>query len=177
MYQVGKETKYVLVSSLWKVIHRKLTYTDSERISSCINKKIAVYYVTVFRNTYTTELQLHYFLENYKYSFPESIKNVMFPNTYLQYMTRHSEIKLLNLSVIIVLLLSDFPNWSLVSLVWYVGPHIHTTSSSVTFNQDLCLHTAGNCVDTYTVQSECSHRHIIVLLKQQNFTQEIIYKL
>jgi hypothetical protein len=100
----------------------------------------------------------------------------MFPNTYLQYMTWHSEIKLLNLSVIIVLLLSDFPNWSLVSLVWYVDPHIHKTPSSVTFDQDLCLHTAGNCFDTYTVQSECSHRHIIVLLKEQNFTQEIIYK-
>jgi hypothetical protein len=78
-------------------------------------------------------------------------------------MSRHYEIKLLNLSVIIVLLLSDFPNWSLVSLVWYVRPHIHKTSFSVTFNQDLCLHTAGHCFDTYTVQSKRSHRHMIVL--------------
>lgn len=58
--------EHVLVSSLWKVIHRKLTHTDSESTSSYINKKRTAYYATVFRNTHTTGLQLPYFLENYE---------------------------------------------------------------------------------------------------------------
>jgi len=47
--------KHVLVSSLWKVIHRKLTHTDSERSTSSYTKKKGLCIMSLCSETHTLQ--------------------------------------------------------------------------------------------------------------------------